>query len=132
MCDLALADREFGFLGDGLSMKEHLIKDAPCLRDMQAFHESLDREKEFDLDMLRNVAYLSEEIGEVVHVIRVLQKAKGSAASEEARGHLGEELADCLAYILKLANYGGVDLQEAYVRKMTQNLDRTWHREPSE
>jgi NTP pyrophosphatase (non-canonical NTP hydrolase) len=111
-------------------MKELLAKDDLCLRDLQAFHESLDREKGFDLDMLRNVAYLSEEIGEVVHAIRVLKKAKGSVTLEQAREHLGAELADCLAYILKLANYGGVDLQEAYVRKMTRNLDRTWHKKP--
>ena len=112
-------------------MKELLAKDDLCLRDLQAFHESLDREKGFDLDMLRNVAYLSEEIGEVVHAIRDFKKAEDSATLVQVRGHLGDELADCLAYILKLANYGGVDLQEAYVRKMTRNLDRTWRREPS-
>jgi NTP pyrophosphatase (non-canonical NTP hydrolase) len=109
-------------------MKGLLGKSDLCLRDLQAFHESLDREKGFDLDMLRNVAYLSEEIGEVVHAIRVFKKAEGPAALESAREHLGEELADCLAYILKLANYGGVDLQEAYVCKMTRNLDRTWRK----
>jgi len=32
-----------------------------CIRELQAFHESLDREKGFDLDMLRNVAYLSAQ-----------------------------------------------------------------------
>ena len=99
-----------------------------CIRDLQAFHESLDREKGFDLDMLRNVAYLSEEVGEVVSAIRDLKKADGASALEEAREHLGEELADCLAYILKLANYGGVDLQEAYARKMEQNCTRIWHK----
>lgn len=111
-------------------MKELFAKDDLCLQDLQAFHESLDREKGFDLDMLRNVAYLSEEIGEVVHAIRIFKKAEGLAELESAREHLGEELADCLAYILKLANYGGVDLQEAYVRKMTRNLDRTWRKKP--
>jgi NTP pyrophosphatase (non-canonical NTP hydrolase) len=111
-------------------MKGLLDKSSLCLQDLQAFHESLDREKGFDLDMLRNVAYLSEEIGEVVHAIRELEKAEDLAASEKAREHLGEELADCLAYILKLANYGDVDLQEAYVRKMTRNLDRTWRKKP--
>jgi NTP pyrophosphatase (non-canonical NTP hydrolase) len=109
-------------------MKELITEGDLCLQDLQAFHESLDREKGFDLDMLRNAAYLSEEIGEVVHAIRVFEKAEGLAALERAREHLGEELADCLAYILKLANYGGVDLQEAYVRKMTRNLDRTWYK----
>lgn len=109
-------------------MKELLAKDDLCLQDLQAFHESLDREKGFDLDMLRNVAYLSEELGEVVRAIRVFKKAEGLTALERAREHLGEELADCLAYILKLANYGSIDLQEAYARKMTRNLDRTWRK----
>jgi len=86
-----------------------------CIRELQAFHESLDREKGFDLDMLRNVAYLSEEIGEVVSAIRDFKKAGGPSALEEARTHLGEELADCLAYILKLAN-------------MERNLTRTWYK----
>ena len=106
-------------------------EDKLCIRELQAFHESLDREKGFDLDMLRNVAYLSEEIGEVVSAIRELKKADEPSALKEARAHLGEELADCLAYILKLANYGGIDLQEAYVRKMERNLNRTWHRRRS-
>ena len=97
------------------------------IRQLQTFHESLDREKGFDLDMLRNVAYLSEELGEVVRAIRDLIGAADPPALEEARSHLGEELADCLAYIVKLANYGGVDLQEAYVSKMQRNLTRVWH-----
>jgi NTP pyrophosphatase (non-canonical NTP hydrolase) len=108
-------------------MKELLAQDELCIRDLQAFHESLDREKGFDLDMLRNVAYLSEEIGEVVSAIRDFKKADDLSALEEARERLGEELADCLAYILKLANYAGVDLQEAYLSKMKGNLSRTWH-----
>ncbi len=110
----------------GLSIKDHL-----CIRELQAFHETLDREKGFDLDMLRNVAYLSEEIGEVVSAIRDFKKADETAALEEARSHLGEELADCLAYILKLANYGGIDLQDAYLRKMERNLNRTWYKKQS-
>jgi NTP pyrophosphatase (non-canonical NTP hydrolase) len=107
-------------------MKGFLSRDKLCIQELQAFHESLDREKEFDLDMLRNVAYLSEEIGEVVSAIRDFKRADEPSALEEARTRLGEELADCLAYVLKLANYGGIDLQEAYVRKMERNLTRTW------
>jgi NTP pyrophosphatase (non-canonical NTP hydrolase) len=44
----------------------------------------------------------------------------------EHRESLGQELADCLAYIFKLANYTGVDLQEAYLKKMSENVERTW------
>jgi NTP pyrophosphatase (non-canonical NTP hydrolase) len=35
-------------------------------------------------------------------------------------------LADCLAYILKLANYMEVDLEEAYLEKMKTNVGRNW------
>ena len=109
-------------------MKRILHEDKLCIRELQVFHESLDREKGFDSDMLRNVAYLSEEIGEVVSAIRDFKNADEPSAVEAARTHLGEELADCLAYILKLSNYGGIDLQEAYLRKMERNLTRTWHK----
>ena len=112
-------------------MKEYLDGDNPCIRELQAFHDALDREKEFDVDMLRNVAYLAEEIGEVVSAIREFKHADTPAILEEARDHLGEELADCLAYILKLANYGGIDLQDAYSRKMERNLTRTWRKKQS-
>jgi NTP pyrophosphatase (non-canonical NTP hydrolase) len=44
----------------------------------------------------------------------------------EQRENIGQELADYLAYILKLANYTGVDLQEAYLKKMKKNLERVW------
>jgi len=74
---------------------------------------------------------LSEGIGEVVGAIRGFKKADEPSALEEARAHLGKELADCLAYILKLANYGDIDLQEAYMRKMERNLNRIWHRRRS-
>ena len=109
-------------------MEKLLSKHGLCLRELQAFHNSLDREKGFDSDMLRNIAYLSEEIGEVVSAIRNLKNADEPSSVKAARDHLGEELADCLAYVLKLANYGGIDLQEAYVRKMERNLTRTWHK----
>jgi NTP pyrophosphatase (non-canonical NTP hydrolase) len=42
---------------------------------------------------------------------------------------LRNELADLLAYILKLANYTGIDLEQAYLEKMGHNIGRDW---PSE
>jgi NTP pyrophosphatase (non-canonical NTP hydrolase) len=111
-------------------MSDFFNGDQVCLREMQAFHEMLDREKGFDRDMLRNVAYLAEEVGEVVSAIREVRDADGPSAGEASRVHLGEELADCLAYLLKLANYGGLDLQEAYVKKMNRNLNRAWLKKP--
>jgi NTP pyrophosphatase (non-canonical NTP hydrolase) len=105
-----------------------LDRDDLTIRDAQAFHEHLDQEKHFDTDMLRNVAYLTSEVGEVVMAVREFKNAEHATAEARARAHMGEELADCLAYLLKLANYADVDLQAAYVEKMQRNLTRTWRR----
>ena len=109
-------------------MQKLLKKQNLGIRDLQAFHQWFDQEKQFDTDMLRNIAYLSEEVGEVVNAVRTLKRANDPASVNMAQEHLGDELADCLAYILKLANYAGIDLQEAYRRKMERNLSRTWYK----
>jgi NTP pyrophosphatase (non-canonical NTP hydrolase) len=94
---------------------------------LQVFHKELDQEKKFDQDIFRNIAYLSAEIGELVSAIRKLRKTEDASEELGARNHVGEELADCLAYVVKLANYVEVDLQEAYVNKMRRNINREWH-----
>ena len=104
-----------------------LSKSQLGLQDLQAFHKGLDEEKHFDQDIFRNVAYLSAEIGELVSAIRVLRKVENPSDESDARIHAGEELADCLAYIVKLANYLELDLHGAYVNKMRQNANREWH-----
>jgi len=108
-------------------MTDILSKDNLGLKDLQAFHHDLDVEKHFDQDMFRNVAYLTGEIGEFVSAVRKLRKANNETEENEARNHVAEELADCLAYVVKLANYVEIDLQEAYVKKMQRNLKREWH-----
>lgn len=102
-----------------------LQKEGFSLPEMQQFHRALDEAKQFDTDFIKNVGYMVAEVGEAVQAYRTLDKAD-PASSSDARSHLGEELADCLAYVLKLANYAEVDLHAAYVRKMTRNIDRTW------
>jgi NTP pyrophosphatase (non-canonical NTP hydrolase) len=106
--------------------------DRCAIRDLQAFHRELDREKGFDQDLFRNLAYVMAELGEAVRAARQLERARGSPEENEARDHLGDELADCLAYVLKLANYAGVDLQACYTKKMKQNLERTWRKKPND
>lgn len=96
------------------------------IRDIQDFHRSLDKEKHFDTDIIRNIAYLTAEVGETMNAIRTLNKANTVPEIEEAKKQLSFELADCLAYIAKLANYVDVDLQEAYKIKMEINTSRNW------
>ncbi len=47
-------------------------------------------------------------------------------ALEAAKADLQEELADALAFLLKIANDAGIDLEAAYLSKMDRNLARTW------
>jgi len=108
-------------------MNDLLSKDNLGLKDLQVFHRELDAEKNFDQDIFRNIAYLSGEIGELVSAIRKHRKAVGELDVAEARNHVGDELADCLAYIVKLANYAEIDLHDAYTNKMKRNLNREWH-----
>ena len=107
-----------------------VLSDRPTLRDCQSFHRWLDKEKGFSQDLPVNVMLLVEEVGEVAKEVRRLQKAQAdpllAAQENEALLHLREELADCLAFIVKLANYAGVDLEAAYVEKMRYNVDREW------
>lgn len=107
-----------------------MIKDQPTLKDCQEFHKWLDAEKGFSSDLPLNVMLLVEEVGEVAKEIRRLHYADRNPSlferAQMAREHLREELADCLAYIVKLANYTDIDLEQAYVEKMRVNMTRNW------
>lgn len=109
------------------------------LADYQRFHGELDRSKGFIPDLYFNYLCLSEEIGELGSELAELwreesQRAmKGQGEKEAKRGalesrkdSLKDELADCMAYLLKMANYAGINLEEAYLAKMTLNQDRQW------
>ncbi|UCC52300.1 MAG: deoxynucleoside kinase [Anaerolineaceae bacterium] len=108
----------------------------------QQFHRQLDDAKDFDPDLFFNYILLSEEMGEIAkELVKVWGDGKRLAgnglspdeAHQEAiskhRADLRSELADLLAYVLKLANYSGIDLEQAYLDKMRQNLGREWQRE---
>lgn len=109
-----------------------ILNRAPLtLSDMQEFHHALDNEKGFDTDFVRNVAYMAAEVGEVLNAFRGFDRSRSDqissdAATETALADVAEELADCLAYVVKLANYADIDLEDAYVSKMSRNISRTW------
>lgn len=66
---------------------------------------------------LTNMAQLTEEVGEVA---RIIARRYGEQSEKESDKNkdLGEELADVVFVVLCLANQTGVDLQEAFDRKM--------------
>src|SRR5579884_2239576 len=108
------------------------------LEDFQTFHRWLDEKNNFNTDIFLNMVLLSAEIGEFAQVLKKVywridpQRNEGRSARtlEEAlaehHDELGQELADCLAYLLKIANYTGIDLQAAYLKKMAKNVSHLW------
>ena len=74
-------------------------------------------------DELTNMAQLTEEVGEVA---RIIARRYGEQSEKESDKEmdLGEELADVIFVALCLANQTGVDIQEAFERKLQKKTDR--------
>ncbi len=112
------------------------------LPDFQRWHRALDEEKGFLTDLYFNYIAMTEEMGELGRALKLAwrrqealiaqvgnrQEAQDRALSEHLP-EIQEELADMLAYVLKLANYAGIDLEESYLSKMKQNKERSWYTE---
>lgn len=109
------------------------------LPDFQQFHAALDTAKGFTPDLFLNYILLMEEIGELaaeftkvwgIQQRQLAQQVDPEVALKQAvaerHSELKSELADCLAYLFKLANYAHIDLEEAYVEKMLKNIKRSW------
>ncbi|MDQ0592579.1 MULTISPECIES: nucleotide pyrophosphohydrolase [Chryseobacterium] len=72
---------------------------------------------------LTNMAMLTEEVGEVARIIARRYGEQSEKESDKSKD-LGEELADVLFVTLCLANQTGVNLQEAFDKKMKVKTDR--------
>ena len=114
------------------------------LCDFQRWHRAFDVEKGFVQDVYFNFIRLTEGLGKLGGVLTQTwraQTADDTGASKAALPVLPvgsvpvlpvesvkEELADCLACLLKVANDAGVDLEQAYLQKMQVHRDREWTR----
>lgn len=72
---------------------------------------------------LTNMAQLTEEVGEVARIIARRYGEQSEKESDKEKD-LGEELADVVFVVLCLANQTGIDLQEAFDKKMDQKTKR--------
>src|SRR5690606_40135790 len=72
---------------------------------------------------LTNMAQLTEEVGEVARIIARRYGEQSEKASDKSKD-LGEELADVLFVVLCLANQTGIDLQEAFDKKLDLKTKR--------
>ena len=76
---------------------------------------------------LTNMAQLTEEVGEVA---RIIARRYGEQSEKESDKNkdLGEELADVLFVVLCLANQTGIDLQDAFEKKLDIKTKRDHER----
>jgi len=72
---------------------------------------------------LTNMAQLTEEVGEVA---RIIARRYGEQSEKESDKNkdLGEELADVVFVVLCLANQTGIDLQQAFDKKLNLKSER--------
>lgn len=79
---------------------------------------------------LTNMAQLTEEVGEVA---RIIARRYGEQSEKESdkQKDLGEELADVVFVVLCLANQTGVDLQDAFDKKLEAKTRRDHNRHHS-
>lgn len=66
---------------------------------------------------LTNMAQLTEEVGEVARIISRRYGEQSEKESDKDKD-LGEELADVMFVVLCLANQTGINLQEAFDKKI--------------
>ena len=76
---------------------------------------------------LTNMAQLTEEVGEVARIIARRYGEQSEKESDRAKD-LGEELADVVFVVLCLANQTGIDLEEAFARKLDLKARRDHQR----
>ena len=78
---------------------------------------------------LTNMAQLTEEVGEVA---RIIARRYGEQSEKETDKNkdLGEELADVVFVVLCLANQTGINLQDAFDKKLElkSNRDKDRHK----
>ncbi|MAP79886.1 MAG: pyrophosphatase [Aequorivita sp.] len=79
---------------------------------------------------LTNMAQLTEEVGEVA---RIIARRYGEQSEKESDKNkdLGEELADVVFVVLCLANQTGVNLEEAFNKKLDLKTKRDHDRHHS-
>lgn len=76
---------------------------------------------------LTNMAQLTEEVGEVA---RIIARRYGEQSEKESDKNkdLGEELADVVFVVLCLANQTGINLQQAFNKKLDLKSQRDHNR----
>lgn len=109
------------------SDKTPRISKAHTLSELQEYVGYMVKRRGFDDEEFQDVILLLlEEIGELARAARVFRGLKVRKRTITA-DDIGYELADCLVYILDLANIANLSLDEMLRKKEMMNSKRKWH-----
>ncbi|SEQ47036.1 MazG nucleotide pyrophosphohydrolase domain-containing protein [Virgibacillus subterraneus] len=114
------------------------------MKDIQIFLKYFQRDmnweisdsnyQETKMSMLNNFMLLSTEVSEIAEEFRSIFNEtsdlanEGNLCEDEAfdiakekyKVNIGKELSDCIAYLVKFANYFNIDLDESFYTKMDE------------
>jgi NTP pyrophosphatase (non-canonical NTP hydrolase) len=103
------------------------LKESPSLHDLQDYVFKMVKSRGFsDEGDLQIMLLLMEEIGELAKAIRYQEHVKVSNGNRVKDVSLANELADCLIYLLDLANVLNIDMEKAFREKEIINSRRKW------
>lgn len=128
------------------------------MKELQKFSKDFQKElnwaindNSYDLSrasLLNNYMLLTTEVAEVAEELRtnfnltnkyinqgVNPEAAFVLATKDMKDNLADELADCLAYLLKFSNFFDIDMEEAFYKKMKEvkvreNKDISYNKKP--
>lgn len=98
-----------------------LLDVQPLLHALQAFADARDWQRFHTPKNL--MLALTGEVGELAEILQWKTDAEAAAIANDAAQfeHLGEEIADVMLYLVRLAQVTGVDLEHAVADKLAKN-----------
>jgi len=97
------------------------------LSELQDYVHRMVLKRGFAEETIRDVLLLFvEEIGELARAIRGLTGLKMSRERVDSDKELRTEVADCLMYLVDLANLAGIGLEDALREKQRMDANRRW------
>lgn len=114
------------------------------MKEIQTFLREFQKEMNWDisnesypsskLSLLNNYLLLTTEVGEIAEEFRSMFNQTAKLVKEEQyteeeaflfakerhKENIGKEISDCIAYLVKFANYFEIDLEESFYGKMEE------------
>jgi NTP pyrophosphatase (non-canonical NTP hydrolase)/nucleoside 2-deoxyribosyltransferase len=111
-----------------LSVRRHKIPRWKhlTLKWLQDYVQSIIKLRGFGRETIEDaMLLLVEEVGELAKAVRNLLGLR-SSRKRDLQKNVREELADCLIYLLDIANLANIDLEDAFREKERHNSRRKW------